>query len=81
MLRVRKRWRCVKGRLKMPGGGRVTCPLVAMRGARWWPWGLPMGWWPPPQPAWSVQGVHPLACQGLGEAHGVAGGLADVRVV
>lgn len=59
----------------------MTCPVVAMRSARWWPWDLPMGLVATTAAGWSGQGVHPLAGECLGEADGVAGGLADVRVV
>jgi hypothetical protein len=39
------------------------------------------GSWPPGVPGLLGQGVHPLAREGLGEAHAVAAGLADVGVV
>ena len=65
----------------MPGGGHETCPVAVTVPARWWPWDLPRGGRPPRGRGGSGQGVHPLAGDGLGEAHGVAAGLADAGVV
>ena len=72
----------VNGHSFLPVDGQCSGPLVATRTSHWWPVGLP---------AWAVlvlvtvvglvQWHDSLSVQGLGEADGVAGGLADVGVV
>ena len=61
----------VKGHWELLGGGHENCPVVAMGSARL----------ATVRPVWSGQGLTPLPASGLGQADGVAGGLADVGVM
>ena len=60
------------GHEDLPGDGHENCPVVAMGSAQL----LAIT-----GPGWSAQWAHPLAGEGLGEAHAFAAGLADVGVV
>ncbi len=73
----------VNGQLFLPMDGHKKCPLVASKTARLWPIDLPTDWFRRDWPSlgWSVQAGDSFSGEGLGEADGIAAGLADVGVV